>query len=76
MPGGSRSTFTSGAGAARTLALDVNPLPFLIADKLLAGETVDLPEFPTDPNSDEVVVVARHMARPYAVRDGFSFHLR
>lgn len=60
-------------GPERTLALDVNPLPFLIADKLLAGETVDLPEFPVDPNSDEVVVVARRLARPFAVRDGFSF---
>jgi SAM-dependent methyltransferase/uncharacterized protein YbaR (Trm112 family) len=59
-------------GPARTLALDVNPLPFLIADKLLAGETVDLPEFPVDPNSDEVVVVARHLERPFEVRDGFS----
>ena len=61
------------SGAGRTLALDVNPLPFLVADKLLAGETVDLPEFPVDPNSDEVAVVARHLARPFAVRDGFSF---
>ncbi len=60
-------------GPARTLALDVNPLPFLIADKLLAGETVDLPEFPADPNSDDVVVVSRHMERPFVLRDGFSF---
>jgi SAM-dependent methyltransferase len=60
-------------GPAHTLALDVNPLPFLIADKLLAGETVDLPEFPVDPNSDEVAVVARHLARPFVVRDGLSF---
>jgi hypothetical protein len=60
-------------GPAQTLALDVNPLPFLAADKLLAGETVDLPEFPIDPNSDEVVVVDRHLARPFAPRDGFSF---
>ncbi|HEY7375585.1 MAG TPA: methyltransferase domain-containing protein [Polyangia bacterium] len=57
---------------ARTFALDVNPLPFLIADKLLAGETVDLPEFPADPSSDEVVVVTRHLERPYAPRDGFT----
>jgi uncharacterized protein YbaR (Trm112 family) len=60
-------------GPARTLALDVNPLPFLIANTLLAGRTVDLPEFPVDPNSDDVVVVARHLERPYALRDGFSF---
>jgi len=60
-------------GPARTLALDVNPLPFLIADTLLAGRTVDLPEFPVDPNSDQVVVVGRHLERPYELRDGFSF---
>ena len=60
-------------GPAQTLALDVNPLPLLAADRLLAGETVDLPEFPVDPNSDDVVVVERHMARPFTPRDGFSF---
>jgi len=58
---------------AHTLALDVNPVPFLVADKLLAGEAIDLPEFPLDPNSDEVAVVTRHLARPFAVRDGLSF---
>ena len=57
----------------RTLAFDVNPLPFLIADKLVAGDAIDLPEFPVDPNSDEVAVVARHLERPFAVRDGLSF---
>ena len=59
-------------GPARTLALDVNPLPFLVADKLLAGETVSLPEFPVDPNGEDVVVVDRSLTRPFAVRDGFS----
>ena len=59
-------------GPARTLALDVNPLPFLAADKLLAGETVSLPEFPVDPNGEDVVVVDRSLTRPFAVRDGFS----
>jgi uncharacterized protein YbaR (Trm112 family)/SAM-dependent methyltransferase len=58
---------------AQTLALDLNPLPFLIASKLLAGETVGLPEFPLDPNSDDVVVVARQLACPFPVRAGFSF---
>ena len=60
-------------GPEQTLALDVNPLPLLVADRLLAGETVDLPEFPVDPNSDDVVVVARHLACPFPVRDGLSF---
>jgi hypothetical protein len=62
-------------GPAHTLALDLNPLPLLIADKLVAGDTLDLPEFPLDPNSDADVVVMRHLARPFAVRDGFTFVL-
>jgi SAM-dependent methyltransferase len=58
---------------AKTFALDVNPLPFLIADRLLAGETLTLPEFPVDPNSDAEVVIARSLTRPFAPRDGFAF---
>lgn len=57
---------------ARTFALDVNPLPFLVTGRLLAGETVKLPEFPIDPNSDEVVVVERALTCPFHARDGFS----
>jgi uncharacterized protein YbaR (Trm112 family) len=56
----------------RTFALDVNPLPFLVVDRMLAGATVELPEFPIDPNSDDAVVVARSLAQPFPVRDGFS----
>jgi hypothetical protein len=56
---------------ARTFALDVNPLPFLIADKLLGGETVELAEFPVDPGADDEVVVPRRLARPFPVREGF-----
>jgi SAM-dependent methyltransferase len=86
LPSGLERVAMYGAGAGRlaadvhqtctpghTLALDVNPVPFLVADKLLAGDTIDLPEFPLDPNSDEVAVVTRHLARPFAVRDGLSF---
>jgi len=60
------------SGAARTLAFDVNPLPFLVADRLLAGETVTLPEFPVDPTSDDAVVLTRALSRPSAARDGFQ----
>jgi len=55
-----------------TLALDVNPLPFLVARRLLAGETVTLPEFPVDPKSDDEVVLARSITRPFVVRDGLA----
>lgn len=60
-------------GPARTYALDVNPLPFLVVDRMLAGETVTLPEFPVDPSSDSEVVVARELALPFPVREGLSF---
>lgn len=61
--------------SARTLALDFNPLPLLVADRILAGETVTLPEFPADPRSDDLVVVPRSLARPFAVRPGFRLVL-
>jgi hypothetical protein len=86
MPEGLPSVAVYGAGAGRlavdihqsfapgaTFALDVNPLPFLIADRMLAGEPLSLPEFPVDPNSDGDVVVERNLVRPFEVRPGFSF---
>ncbi|HEY8927033.1 MAG TPA: hypothetical protein VIU64_21770, partial [Polyangia bacterium] len=57
---------------ARTLALDVNPLPLLVAARVLAHEPVTLPEFPSDPLSDDDVVLPRPLACPFSVRDGFS----
>jgi hypothetical protein len=56
----------------QTFALDVNPLPFLIADRLLQGEELELPEFPVDPNSADEVVIHRKLERPFPVRDGLS----
>jgi N2227-like protein len=60
-------------GPARTFALDVNPLPFLVVDRVLGGETVTLPEFPVDPASDGEVVILRELARPFVPRQGLSF---
>jgi uncharacterized protein YbaR (Trm112 family) len=57
---------------ARTFALDLNPLPFLVTSRLLAGETVRLPEFPLDPNSADAVVVDRELSYPHRTRAGFS----
>lgn len=56
----------------RTLALDLSPLPLLVADRVLAGESVSLPEFPVEPRSGDDVVVMRELARPFPVREGFS----
>ena len=61
--------------STRTLALDLNPLPLLAAARLLAGETVTLPEFPGEPRSDDVVVVERELTRPFPVRPGFALAL-
>lgn len=56
-----------------TVALDVNPLPLLVAEKLVRGETMDLPEFPVAPNSDRDVAIQQHLECPVTVRDGFTF---
>ena len=56
-----------------TLALDTNPLPLLVAEKLVRGETVALPEFPVAPDSDDHVVVTQHLRCLDHVRDGFTF---
>jgi hypothetical protein len=58
---------------ALTFALDLNPLPFLIADALVSGRVLELPEFPVDPHSDDGAVVARQLGFPLPVRDGFTF---
>lgn len=76
-------TLVLGAGAARlayelhrrhraplTLALDLNPLPFLVASKLISGEALDLFEFPLRPPTLEQVAVDRRLAARDP-RDGF-----
>jgi uncharacterized protein YbaR (Trm112 family)/SAM-dependent methyltransferase len=61
-----------GCRPEQTFALDVNPLPFLVLDRLLAGQELELPEFPVDPNSAAEVVIDRKLSLPFPVRDGFS----
>ena len=56
-----------------TWALDVNPLPLLVAEKLIHGETVVLPEFPVAPHSQDDVVISRQLNGPVDVREHFSF---
>jgi hypothetical protein len=82
-PIGRLAVFGAGAGRlavdvhqrlrpASTLALDVNPLPLLVAEKLIRGGAVDLPEFPVAPHTDDQVVIQRHLAS-LPVREGFAF---
>ena len=56
-----------------TWALDLNPLPLLVAERLLRGETVTLPEFPVAPHAEEDVVIMRQLRCPAAIGEGFSF---
>jgi uncharacterized protein YbaR (Trm112 family) len=83
-PLGRLAVFGAGAGRlavdihqtlrpAETLALDVNPLPLLVAERLVRGETVDLPEFPVAPHSDDQVVILRRLHWPGPLREGFAF---
>ena len=45
-----------------TLALDLNPLPYILVRKLLDGESVSLLEFPIRPRSTRTAVVERAMS--------------
>ncbi|HXN34350.1 MAG TPA: methyltransferase domain-containing protein [Polyangiaceae bacterium] len=83
-PLGRLAVFGAGAGRlavdihqtlrpAETLALDVNPLPLLVAQRLVRGETVDLPEFPVAPHSGDQVVMQRSLRCPGPLREGFTF---
>jgi len=57
----------------RTWAIDMNPLPLLVAERLVRGQTVTLPEFPVAPHGEEEVVISRQLRCPFQVRDGFAF---
>ncbi len=59
--------------ATETWALDVNPLPLLVAEKLIHGEAVVLPEFPVAPHGEDDVVVSRQLHGPVELRENFSF---
>lgn len=47
--------------AEQIYALDLNPLPLLVTDRLLSGEVVELLEFPVAPLSEELAAVARKL---------------
>lgn len=47
--------------AAEIYALDLNPLPLLVADQLLSGQVVELPEFPLAPLSESCAAVTRRL---------------
>ncbi|MEJ7733555.1 MAG: hypothetical protein WKG00_30715 [Polyangiaceae bacterium] len=72
-----------GAGAARlardvhvrhratsTLALDINPLPFVVARRVLAGQSVELLEFPVRPARSDLPCVNRVLRSDQPVAEG------
>jgi len=50
------------SSAEEVCAIDINPLPFLVADRILSGGKVLLPEFPLVPLSSECVAVPRELS--------------
>jgi SAM-dependent methyltransferase len=56
----------------RTFAVDVNPLPLLVAQELLRGGEAELPEFPVGPHSDDGFVQAQRLRGPGELRPGFQ----
>ena len=77
-------TLVLGAGACRlaydlhmqckannTIAMDFNPLLFLVADRVTRGETLRLYEFPIAPKSMDDSAVLRELTAEAPARDGF-----
>jgi hypothetical protein len=61
--------------ARATTALDFNPLPILLADRLAAGETIELHEFPLAPLGLDHVAPLNTLAAPAPARAGLRFCL-
>jgi SAM-dependent methyltransferase/uncharacterized protein YbaR (Trm112 family) len=83
-PPGTVAVFGAGAGRLavdvhRTLrptavvALDINPLPLLVAAELVAGGEVTLHEFPIGPHGTAGVALRRALRCPFPVDDTLAF---
>ena len=55
-----------------TLGLDSNPLPLLVAARLMRGDEVELHEFPLAPNSEDVVALRHRLRLPFPTPDGLA----
>lgn len=62
-------------GACPVVALDLNPLPYLVAARVLRGETVQLYEMPEVPLASTDVLVDRSLRVPGEIPDGLSITL-
>jgi SAM-dependent methyltransferase len=56
-----------------TLALDLNPLPLLIAERLIRGESLELDEFPVSPTTERCMVVRQRLEAPSIANEGLRF---
>lgn len=59
------------AGIETTVALDINPVPFFVARRVIAGETVELVEFPRCPRDSLSVAVDRTLRCEHPGAAGF-----
>lgn len=59
-------------GAARTVAIDINPLPFFVARRVIEGQEVRLFELPLRPRHSERVCVDRRLRRSGPPVQGFE----
>jgi uncharacterized protein YbaR (Trm112 family) len=62
-------------GATRTVAVDFNPLLFLIAKRMYAGESLELYEFPIAPSSSRNVARLQTLSAPEAADAGLHLVL-
>ena len=58
-------------GIETTVALDVNPLPFFVARRVIAGQTVSMFEFPRSPRNSDSAAVPRELRCEHPGADGF-----
>ncbi|HUO78752.1 MAG TPA: class I SAM-dependent methyltransferase [Steroidobacteraceae bacterium] len=83
--GGAQRVLVLGAGGGRlaydlhqhgaqalTVALDINPLLLLVAERVVRGGRVELYEFPIAPLSGTDVALRRELAAPAAARPGLE----
>lgn len=61
--------------SARVLALDVNPLPFIVTRLLMAGDSVELTELPAHPKRSSLVAMTRRLECALPAAPGLSFLL-
>jgi hypothetical protein len=59
-------------GAERTVALDINPLAVVVAERVLMGETVVLQHLPNSPAQPEDAAVARRLCLRGEPPEGFA----